>query len=176
MVVENIGSLSGLSAGPTAESLGDLDRKLAMLGMEQVTMEGDGNCQFRSFADQLFGDQKHHGAVRASVVAHMRAHADYYGMFTEDLDSYLGGMATDCTWGDELTLAAVVETYGCVAHLITSTESNWYIVYRPEDLVQTGRVPRGVKPPPPGKETFLSYISPVHYNAICAARETPSSG
>ena len=31
------------------------------------------------------------------------------------------------------TLRAAVEAYGCVAHVVTSAESNWYLVYRPEE-------------------------------------------
>lgn len=55
---------------------GSLDGRLGSLGLASHTMEGDGNCQFRSFAFNLFGTQSEHGVVRAAAVAHMRANAD----------------------------------------------------------------------------------------------------
>lgn len=153
---------------------GSLEGRLGDLGLAMHTMDGDGNCQFRSFAFNLFGTQEEHAVVREAAVAHMRNHSDYFGMFFDgdhELKRYLKGMARPCTWGDELTLRAVVDAYGCVAHVVTSEPANWYLKYEPEsgDDRPTPPVPRGVKKPPrAGKEVFLSYISPIHYNAIVA--------
>ena len=67
----------------------------------------------------------------------------------------------------------MVQAFGCVAHVITSEPANWYLVYRPEDAAQIAVrpewVPKGLAAPPLGKEIFVSYISPIHYNAIRAA-------
>ena len=41
-------------------------------------------------------------------------------------------MSKDRHWGDELTLRAAVEAYSCIAHIISSEEQNWYLVYTPE--------------------------------------------
>ena len=153
-----------------------LDR-LAGLGLASVEMDGDGNCQFRALADQLLGSQRHHEIVRAAAVAHMRAAADYFGMFFETADEfhdYLTDMGHSCTWGDELTLRAAVEAFGCVAHVVTSEPSNWYLVYTPEApppdevCALVGQRCRGSKrpQPPSGKEVFINYISPIHYNAV----------
>ena len=78
-------------------------------------------------------------------------------------------MARDMTWGDELTLRAVVEAYGCKARVVTSEPANWYLVYAPESGDDRPAPPcpaRAKRPPRPGKEVFLSYISPIHYNAV----------
>lgn len=153
-----------------------LNKRLQKLGMVMREMEGDGNCQFRAFADQLFGDQRHHATVRQSAVEHIRAHADFFGMYFDgprELNRYVSDMSRNRTWGDELTMRAVVEAYGCKVHLITSEPANWYMVYTDEngDHKVTGRMPRdgamrssfGL-----GKEIFVSYISPIHYNVIDA--------
>ena len=109
-------------------------------GAEPLTQ--DGNCQFRSFAFNLFGTQEEHGVVREAAVAHMRANSDFFGMFFEEgeLKRYLKGMSRACTWGDELTLRAVVEAYGCVAHVARRAAS------RPVPTAR--RAPRsGPRPP-----------------------------
>ncbi|CAJ1355368.1 unnamed protein product, partial [Effrenium voratum] len=95
---------------------------------QMVEMEGDGNCQFRTIAFNLFGNQEHHAAPRQAAVAHMKKHTEFFGVFFEDqaeFSRYLKNMGRKGTWGDELTLRAVVEAYGCVAHVVTSEPSNW---------------------------------------------------
>lgn len=61
-----------------------LNARLKSLSMVSVEMEGDGNCQFRSLADQLFGSQRHHALVRNLTTKHMRSHSDFFGMYFED--------------------------------------------------------------------------------------------
>merc|ERR1712039_508043 len=98
-------------------------------------MKGDGNCQFRAIAFNLFRSQAHHAAVRKAAVEHMRQNSDFFGILFEtgeEFEKYLAGMAKDRTWGDELTLRAIVEAYGCVVHLVTSESANWYLVYHPD--------------------------------------------
>ncbi|CAJ1355369.1 unnamed protein product, partial [Effrenium voratum] len=105
-----------------------LESRLKTFGMQMVEMEGDGNCQFRTIAFNLFGNQEHHAAPRQAAVAHMKKHTEFFGVFFEDqaeFSRYLKNMGRKGTWGDELTLRAVVEAYGCVAHVVTSEPSNW---------------------------------------------------
>jgi hypothetical protein len=111
-------------------------------------------------------------------------------------------MARNRTWGDELTLRAIVEAYSCEAHVVTSEPANWYLAYSPENpnepqdpaiatcpsnvlssqthsaaackrrrvtpTVHVAFVAEGQSLPPVRKQIFLSYISPIHYNAIVA--------
>jgi len=157
-----------------------LDSRLRILGLASVEMEGDGNCQFRALSDQIFGSQQHHAVVRAAAVAHMKAAHDYFSMFFEtsmEFTSYIREMTRSRTWGDELTLRASVEAFGIVAHVVTSEEQNWYLVYTPEapppedvkslvaKLCRTSRL----QPPPASKDVFINYISPIHYNAVSPA-------
>ena len=161
---------------PNMGSATGLKERLHSLGLDSVEMEGDGNCQFRSIADQLFGSQQHHELVRAMAIAHMRAAADFFGMYFEtegEFESYLRNMARSRTWGDELTLRACVEAFGCIAHVITSESMNWYLMYTPESAPDEAALAQAcarkrLPPPKPKKEIFISYISPIHYNAIAA--------
>uniref|UniRef100_A0A6T8AMC3 OTU domain-containing protein n=1 Tax=Prymnesium polylepis TaxID=72548 RepID=A0A6T8AMC3_9EUKA len=152
-----------------------LDARLATLGLQMEIMEGDGNCQFRAAAFNLFGAQSHHAVVRQSAVAQMKKHSDFFGIYFEGPDEfkrYVREMSRSRTWGDELTLRAIVEAYGCEAHVITSEEANWYLAYSPETEEERDAAvafcPKGHAMPRPRKQIFLSYISPIHYNAVCA--------
>ncbi|THU68669.1 hypothetical protein C4D60_Mb08t06290 [Musa balbisiana] len=42
--------------------------RLAMYGLAELQVEGDGNCQFRAVADQLFHNPEYHRHVRKAVV------------------------------------------------------------------------------------------------------------
>ena len=154
-----------------------LEQRLSFLGCRSVTSVGDGNCQFRSCALNLFGSERFHMLVRREAVAQMQRQREVYAQFFESpqlLDRYLRDMNRKGTWGDELSLRAIADAFCCSIHLITSTPSSWYLRYDPE---------RGGEKVQPKRHLFLTYISPIHYNAFalkdtkCAATaaETPNT-
>jgi hypothetical protein len=56
---------------------------------------GDGNCLFRSIADQLHGDCSLHSDIRANVVRHIIANKDVFETSIEDdelFDDYVDRM------------------------------------------------------------------------------------
>ena len=56
-------------------------------------------------------------------------------MFEEnELDSYIEYMSRNRTWGDELTLRAAADCFGCTIHVVTSTDANWYLRYEPQQV------------------------------------------
>jgi hypothetical protein len=167
--------LSSLSKSDTSS----LASRLAKLGLASHEMRGDGNCQFRGLAFNLFGSQDHHAIVRKACVSHIQTHADFFAVFFDGQDEfqrYVSNMSRDRHWGDELTLRAAVEAYSCIAHIISSEEQNWYLVYTPEssDDVEM-MVPVGVKPPPKNKDVYLSYVSPIHYNSVVVSTSESQS-
>lgn len=131
-----------------------LASRLDRLNLDMVVQAGDGNCQFRSLSMELFGSPNYHEQVRKKVVQHILSHKEEFLPFLgEDFDGYLEGMGKLGTWGDELTLRAASDNFGCVIRCITSEADNWYISYNPVHL----KVKR---------ELFLAYISPIHYNSL----------
>jgi hypothetical protein len=84
----------------------------------------------------------------------MRQHRhDFEAFLGEEFSQYCREMAKPRVWGDELTLRAICEVFGIVVNVITSEPENWFLRYVPKhNLVK--------------HEVFLTYISPVHYNAI----------
>merc|ERR1719491_2766349 len=99
-----------------------MEERLTRLRFEQVFMEFDGNCQFRSMAHQLFGNAEEHDMIRYCCVEYLRANSDEFSIFFdgEEWQRYLTTMATDGTWGDELTLKAACNVFGCSVHVLTS--------------------------------------------------------
>jgi hypothetical protein len=156
-----------------------LKRRLERLGLTQLHCEGDGSCLFRAVSAQLFGgDQHHHKAVRAAVVAHMLEHRDDYEAFLgESFAEYLTSMSTDGVWGDELCLRAVSDALGVVVHVVSSDEQGWYHLYVPDQQRQQRQQQQPSEqqqqqPPSssaPTPHLFLAYVAPVHYDGLAPA-------
>jgi hypothetical protein len=159
------GGMTGRRRSSTAWELDGVaaaEQRLALrlhkLRLDMLIMCGDGNCQFRSIAYGLYGDQGYHQIVRQRVVSTMLANRSYYeGFLGDEFTIYLSQMSRNGVWGDELTLRAACEHYGIAVNVITDETSNWFIRYVP----QTCRQAEMDK-----WEIFLAYISPVHYNFI----------
>ncbi|KAI9153825.1 hypothetical protein LWI28_017122 [Acer negundo] len=45
-----------------------LSERLATCGLAELQIEGDGNCQFRALADQLFRNPDYHKHVRKEII------------------------------------------------------------------------------------------------------------
>lgn len=61
-----------------------LIQRVDNVGIKVIHMEDDGNCQFRSLAQELYGDQELHGVVRGKVIEHLRANGDNYSFYVGD--------------------------------------------------------------------------------------------
>ncbi|KAK9791363.1 hypothetical protein WJX73_009217 [Symbiochloris irregularis] len=141
-----------------------LQARLEKLKLDMQVVSGDGNCQFRSVSQTLWGTQDYHLNVRQKAVGHMREHQEEYQAFLgEGIDSYLDSMSRTGTWGDELTLRAICDSYGIIVNVLTSDQHNWFMRYKPREMKLL-------------KEVFLTYIAPVHYNAIRRRRAQQVSG
>ncbi|KAG2486732.1 hypothetical protein HYH03_014658 [Edaphochlamys debaryana] len=131
-----------------------LRERLERLNLDMLIVAGDGNCQFRSISNELYGTQDHHSAIRKQGVSHIVQQRSSFECFLgEDFDEYVRQMARGGTWGDELTLRATCDAFGIVMHVVTSDVDNWYLTYEPE----VRKLDR---------EIFLTYIAPIHYNSI----------
>lgn len=133
-----------------------LDGRLGKMGMRRVSMEGDGNCQFRAIAHNVYKDQNRHEEIRDSAMAWIDSNRDDFSIYFEDDNAFakwVKEMKRSRTWGDELTLRAACDALGLKIHVVQSTANNWYLLYEPG--AAKGK-----------KEIFVSYISPVHYDAI----------
>ena len=159
--MEHPPNVEGLPAREAAIVLGKhlLGQRLKALRLKQISVGDDGACQFRAFSQHLYGNQKYHLSIRHAVVKHIARERAYYGLMFDDdeFEPYLAGMRRSKTWGDELTLRAFADAYTVFVHVITSTGDHWHLQYAPAGDA------------PPKRHVFLSYTSPVHYDAITAS-------
>ena len=132
-----------------------LRRRLDGLGLRENEVDGDGNCQFRAIADQLYGSPDRYAEVRANIVEHLRSNSSRYSAFVPDsYDTYIENMGRDGNWGDHLTLQAASNVYGLEIRVYTSYDRNWERVIRPTD---DGNIRRAIQ---------LSFYAELHYNSV----------
>ena len=132
-----------------------LHSRLQLYGLSEKRIEGDGNCQFRALADQLWRDQGRHAEVRARVMACMRREPDAYSVFVcdEPFPAYLQRMAAPGAWGDHLTLQAAADAFQVKLCLLTSYRDSFVLEIAPRQ----GEAQRTL---------WLSFFAEVHYNSL----------
>ncbi|KAG8456899.1 hypothetical protein KFE25_012689 [Diacronema lutheri] len=119
--------------------------RLSAWGLRERVVEGDGNCQFRALADQLWGSQAQHALVRRLACAQLAAAPERYSCFVAETTAaecagsggggsggevaakrafaaYVARMRAPGAWGDHLTLQAVADRLGVEIALVTSFE------------------------------------------------------
>ena len=130
--------------------------RLDVHGLEEFAVRGDGNCQFRALADQLWRNEDDHAELRALAVAQLRAAPSLYeGFVPSDFSSYCSSMAREGEWGDHVTLKAVADYFGLRINLVTSFESECFLQIDPEESMKKSK-----------RELWLSFFAEVHYNSI----------
>ncbi|KAL6137106.1 hypothetical protein ACLB2K_062401 [Fragaria x ananassa] len=133
-----------------------LSERLATYDLAELQIEGDGNCQFRAIADQLFRNPDYHKHVRNQVIKQLKRHRKLYEAYVPmKYKSYLGKMKKKGEWGDHLTLQAAADRFGAKICVITSFRDTCYVEILPKDRNPT-------------RELWLSFWSEVHYNSLYA--------
>jgi len=76
-------------------------------------IRGDGNCLFRSVAEQVYGDQEMHEEVRRRTMDYMEAERDHFSQFiTEDFNDYIRRKRDLRVYGNHTEIQAMCEMYG----------------------------------------------------------------
>ena len=87
---------------------------LSSLPYELHTESKDGNCLFRAFAHQLWGDASLHPRVRAQCCDYIEREGQYYGKFVTDdegVAGYVRRKRKGEEWGDHVEIEAIKELY-----------------------------------------------------------------
>ncbi|XP_072970717.1 OVARIAN TUMOR DOMAIN-containing deubiquitinating enzyme 11-like isoform X1 [Typha angustifolia] len=136
--------------------------RLKAYGLAELQVEGDGNCQFRALADQIFRNPDYHKHVRKAVEKQLKQFRKYYeGYVPMDYKAYLKSMKRSGEWGDHLTLQAAADRFGAKICLLTSFRETCFIEIVPRDQHPT-------------RELWLSFWSEVHYNSLYAVDDLPT--
>lgn len=139
-----------------------LAQRLETYGLAELQIEGDGNCQFRALADQLYQDQDYHKFVRKQVMKQLKRHRKLYESYVPmRYKHYVKKMKRLGEWGDHLTLQAAADQFEAKICLVTSFRDTCYIEILPKDKT-------------PSRELWLSFWSEVHYNSLYQAGEVPT--
>ncbi|XP_008464668.1 OVARIAN TUMOR DOMAIN-containing deubiquitinating enzyme 11 [Cucumis melo] len=139
-----------------------LSGRLVTYGLAELQMEGDGNCQFRALADQLFRNPDYHKHVRKAVIKQLKKFRKLYeGYVPMKYKTYLKKMKKSGEWGDHVTLQAAADRFGAKICLVTSFRDTCYIEILPKDNS-------------PHKELWLSFWCEVHYNSLYASGDLPT--
>ncbi|XP_049400114.1 OVARIAN TUMOR DOMAIN-containing deubiquitinating enzyme 9-like [Solanum stenotomum] len=112
-------------------------------------VSGEGNCQFRSISDQIYGSCEHHKLVREQVVKQLK--------FCQEM--------SNCgEWGDNVTLQAAADSYGVKIFVITSFKDTDYIEILPQSDCDHKS----------NKMIYLSFCAELRYNSMYPQEEYPA--
>lgn len=126
---------------------------LAEAGFFIRHMDSDGNCMFRSIADQLTGDAQKYDQYRQDIITYIESHEDHFSFFIEDSENfgeYIQRMRQDGEWGDQPELCAAAQCLG-VNIFVHQVDSPTYVI-RSEA--------------PSARDIHLSYHGGCHYNSV----------
>ncbi|XP_074597093.1 OTU domain-containing protein 5-like isoform X2 [Brevipalpus obovatus] len=112
----NSGDEYDKSANWTAEQLEEMERrfekKMRKKGFIIKKMREDGACLFRAVADQVYGDQDMHSAVRKLCMDYMSKNVDYFSQYvTEDFKDYIQRKSLDHSHGNHVEIQALSEMF-----------------------------------------------------------------
>nr|POE85921.1 otu domain-containing protein [Quercus suber] len=128
--------------------------RLKLYNLVENEVKGDGNCQFRALADQLYGDPDLHTFVREQVIEQLKSQLELYQNYVPmTYNDYLEKMSKEGEWGDHVTLQAAADRFGVKIFLITSFKDTCYIEILPH-IQKSKRV------------LMLSFWAETHYNSI----------
>ncbi|KAL6500578.1 OVARIAN TUMOR DOMAIN-containing deubiquitinating enzyme 10 [Orobanche gracilis] len=131
-----------------------LQDRLDWEGFSEAKIPADGNCQFRSLADQLFKTSDYHKQVRQEVVKQLKSCPQSYQRYVPmDFSVYVKSMSKNGEWGDHVTLQAAADAFRVKIIVITSFRDTSSI----ELLPKSQKFDRVV---------YLSFRAEVHYNSI----------
>lgn len=136
---------------------------LEQSGLTILHMDGDGNCLFRSIADQLTGNPELHMMFRSRIMKYIETHGEHFKLFMEDdesFDDYISRMSESSEWGGHHELYAASQ---CLNVNITVYQLNSpvYVLEAKNGFINDNK---SIKPTP--QEIKLSYHGDCHYNSV----------
>lgn len=86
----------------------ELKHQLAGLNLQLKDTLGDGNCLFRACADQFFGSENTHAALRAEVCQYIEDHEEHFKFFLDNktVQAHVALMRKNGTYGGNVELVA----------------------------------------------------------------------
>ena len=100
----------------------------------EIDVEGDGNCQFRALAHQIYSNEEKHSVIRKQVYLQLLNNKNYYCNFVDsNYEDYINNIYQGPDqqdennfyrgWGDHITLQAAADVYRIRINVIMRDES-----------------------------------------------------
>lgn len=101
----------------------EFQTKMLSYNLHLKDIKGDGNCLFRSIADQLDGNEGEYSKYRKMAVEELIENREFFQNFIPDtmtFDKYISLVSTDGVWGGNMELQALSKVLGVnfVIHMI----------------------------------------------------------
>ena len=139
---------------------------LAEKGLAEIACDGDGNCQFRSVAHQVYGDSNQHDLVREKVCDLIEEeHGLFMAFMVLPVKRYLKRMRNVGEHGDNITLRAAALLYGARCEVWSHNALFGASVLRTFLEDRAGKTD--------DKIIRVSYIGGNHYNSVALSPHVP---
>lgn len=143
-----------------------LENRLKNKGLRIKDVPGDGNCQFYSISDQLYGDITHAAEIRSAAAEWLRSNPDKevngvpLSCFVYDVtwEDFCENVSRNGIWGDHMTLIAVANAFNLRIVVISSVKGDNYMNEIYPDPPLPGREP-------PRQITILHFAES-HYTSV----------
>lgn len=134
------------------------------IGLTIRHVKGDGNCMFRSIADQLCGNEEFHGKYRQEILNYISDRQDHFSLFIEDdetFDQYVQRMRTDGEWGDQPELYAAAQCLNMNIYVHQVDAPRLIILSESHSI---------------NREAHLSFHGGCHYNSVRLCSDSAAYG
>jgi len=137
--------------------------QLRPFGLTIFECRADGNCLFRSFADQMERNQHLHAQYRENCITYMRENEDEFKPFIlEDYEEYLDEMSKLTEWGGNIEIIALSRKLQVNVIIHTLNEPRLEILYPTPEWCE-GTI-------------HLAYHDQSHYDSIRPIHDDHASG
>ena len=125
--VTNVSTLSQATTNDRSDFL--LNYRLLRHGLNQLDVEGGGDCIFKSVSHQLYGDSHqlygdshHHLEIRSAGIQYMRDNPERFieSVLDSSWSQYISNMSQPGTWADHIIIQAVADSMNLQIHIIES--------------------------------------------------------
>ncbi|CAF0730285.1 unnamed protein product [Didymodactylos carnosus] len=126
--------------------------QLRTIGLELRDIAGDGNCLFRSFADQMDGDARNHALYRKQVCDYILKNQEDYQPFIVDqpFDVFLKSLAEEGTYAGNESIVAFAQLYNAKICVHQLHQPIWVVCFSNK----------------PEYELHISYHNFEHYSSV----------
>merc|ERR1712176_1085998 len=93
------------------EEMASFLAEVQQMNWKLVVVDADGNCLYRCFATEIYGDTNKQSSVRKECCQYMRANQDFFQNFIPDFDQRMKEKEQEYEWGDHVDITALSELY-----------------------------------------------------------------